>query len=239
MSENIGGNQGEQPPNKNKRKGTQYNSREADLIRELVKSRLARNENLVFEDMGEYEVPPRFQFPMPKKPALTIWYGRMKFNMACIRLFEGVQYIIPSVNRKKKRIAAIMCTEEESASVEWARINKKGQWVNKDIISDDYTANIFQLMNWNKECRYKVMGQVADSDVGLILVFDLEEDGVMFEPKPQEFTDPVTGEVKKKQVKYYPDFYKGRIGKYYNDYAAARQINMFEQVSEYTTPDQS
>ena len=238
MSENNGGHQGE--TNQKKPKGTQYNSREAELIRELVKSRLARNEELEFEEVGEYEVPPRFQFPMIKKPSLTIWFGRMKFNMACIRLFEGIQYIIPSVNRKKKRIAAIMCAEEESASVEWARINKEGKWVNKDITSEEYTANIFELMNWNKECRYKVMGHVSNSDVGLILVFDWVEDGVMYEPKPQEYTDPVTGEVKKKQVKYYPDFYKGRIGKYYDDYAAARQLNMFEQVSEYDTPaDQS
>ena len=218
---------------KGKPKGAQYDSHEAELIRELVKSRLARNEELEYENVGEYEVPPRFQFSMIKKPALTIKYGKLKFNMACIRLFEGIQFIIPSVNRKKKRIAAIMCAEEESASVEWARINKKGQWVNKDITSEEYTTTIFDLMNWNKECRYRVMGHVANSDVGLILVFDLEEDGVMFEAKPREYTDPVTGEVKKKQVKYYPDIYKGRIGKYYEDYAAARQLNMFEEISEY------
>jgi len=62
MSENNGGHQGE--TNQKKPKGMQYNSREAELIRELVKSRLARNEELEFEEVGEYEVPPRFQFPM-------------------------------------------------------------------------------------------------------------------------------------------------------------------------------
>ena len=57
----------------------------------------------------------------------------------------------------------------------------------------------------------------------------------MFKPKPEEYTDPVTGEVKKRQVKYYPDFYKDRIGRYYDDYAAVRQMNMFERIEEYTT----
>lgn len=219
---------------KKKPRRSQYSAREAELIRELVRVRLEQKENLEFESLAEYEVPPRTQFSMLKKPALTIKYGMLKFNMACIRLFEGVQFIIPSINRKKKRIAAIMCYEEEASSVEWAR-QKNDQWVNKDIRSDDYTERVFRVMpGWNRECRYKVLGRVAQSDRGLILVFDLEE-AIMFKPKPEEYTDPVTGEVKKRLVKYYPDFYKERIGRYYDDYAATRQINMFEQIEEYST----
>ena len=45
---------------------------------------------------------------------------------------------------------------------------------------------------------------------------------IMFTPKPQEYTDPLTGEMKKKQMKFFPDTYKNRIGKSYNDYIADR-----------------
>ena len=89
-----------------KDKGQQYTAREAELIRELVRSRLEQNEELEFEPLSEYEVPPRTQFSMLKKPAVTIKFGMLKFNMACIRLFEGVQYIIPSINRSKKRLVS-------------------------------------------------------------------------------------------------------------------------------------
>lgn len=71
---------------------------------------------------------------------------------------------------------------------------------------------MFRMMNRNRECRYKVLGRVANSDQGLVMLFDLEE-AIMFTPQPQEFTDPMTGEVKKKQVKFFPDIYKGRIGR--------------------------
>ena len=219
---------------KKKPGGGQYSAKEADLIRQLVRARLEQNEKLEFEELDEYEVPPRTQFSMLKKPSLTIKFGFLKFNMACIRLFEGVQFIIPSINRKKRRIAALMCYEEESASVEWAR-QKNDQWVNKDIRSDDYTKRVFELMSeWNRECRYKALGRVTQSDRGLILVFDLDE-AIMFEPKPEEYTDPITGEIKKRQVKYYPDFYKDRIGRYYDDYAATHQLSLFEQLEDYST----
>ena len=49
-----------------------------------------------------------------------------------IRLFEGIKYVLPILHPNKKRLALIMCPEEDSASVEWAR--QKGEnWVNKDI----------------------------------------------------------------------------------------------------------
>ena len=96
----------------------------------------------------------------------------------------------------------------------------------------EFVENIFKLMNWNRECRYKVLGRVANSDQGLCMLFDLEE-AIMFTPKPQEYTDPVTGEMKKKQMKFFPDAYKDRIGKSYNDYVADHQMNMFEDFIGY------
>ena len=54
---------------------------------------------------------------------------------------------------------------------------------------------MFRMMNWNRECRYKVLGRVANSDQGLVMLFDLEE-AIMFTPQPQEFTDPMTDQTK-------------------------------------------
>ena len=135
------------------------------------------------------------------------------------------------VHQIKNSLALIMCPEEDSASVEWAR--QKGEnWVNKDITSLEFVENIFRLMNWNRECRYKVLGRVANSDQGLCMLFDLEE-AIMFTPKPQEYADPLTGEMKKKQMKFFPDTYRNRIGKSYNDYIADHQMNMFEDFIGY------
>ena len=186
---------------------------------------------LEYEKFDGYELPPRTQFSMLNKPAVSIKYGVMKFNMACIRLFEGIKYVLPILHPNKKRLALIMCPEEDSASVEWAR--QKGEnWVNKDITSLEFVENIFRLMNWNRECRYKVLGRVANSDQGLCMLFDLEE-AIMFTPKPQEYADPLTGEMKKKQMKFFPDTYRNRIGKSYNDYIADHQMNMFEDFIGY------
>ena len=209
-----------------KSRAQELSVREISLIRELAQIRKEHKRELEYEKFDGYELPPRTQFSMLNKPAVSIKYGVMKFNMACIRLFEGIKYVLPILHPNKKRLALIMCPEEDSASVEWAR-RKDENWVNKDITSLEFVENIFRLMNWNRECRYKVLGRVANSDQGLCMLFDLEE-AIMFTPKPQEYTDPLTGEMKKKQMKFFPDAYKNRIGKSYNDYIADHQMNMFE-----------
>ena len=213
--------------------GQSYNYSDQELIRRLVKSRMAQKQQLEYEDLDGYVLPPRTQFSMLKKPAVTIKYGRMTFNMACIRLFESVQYILPLIHPEKKKLTIVTCAEEESASVQWARIRSTdGEWVNRDITSDDFIHNVYKMMGWKLGCRYKVLGRVANSREGLVLVFELEE-AVMFDSKPVEIVNEETGEVKKKQVKYYPDAYKDVIGKSYNDYVEARQMNLFEYLEDY------
>ena len=78
----------------------------------------------------------------------------------------------------------------------------------------------------SSECRTR-RGVLAAESAG---TFTFER---RFTPKPQEYTDPVTGEMKKKQMKFFPDTYKDRIGKSYNDYIADHQMNMFEDFIGY------
>ena len=205
--------------------------REVELIQELAKARLEVKTALEFEDLEGYELPPRTQFSMLKKPAVTFKFRQMTFNTAAVRLFEGIQFILPIVHPDKKRIAAVMCPEEESASVQWSR-QKEDVWVNRAITSEEFVMKIYQMMGWNYECRYKILGRVANSSTGLILLFDLE-DSIMFTPQKQEFIDPKTGETKKREIKYYPDQYRDRIGRSFNDYVATRQLNLFEDFQGY------
>lgn len=216
----------------NQYQGESFTKKEQELIAQLVTMRKEQKQDLPFENLDGYEVPPRTQFSMLKKPALTFKLGKMEFNCAAIRLFAGITQILPIVNRPKKRLAAIPCKEEESASVEWSRL-KNDVYVSKNISALDYVEKIFEIMNWDRTCRYKALGRLAQTERGLVLVFDLTE-AIMFAPKPLEYTDKITGQKKKRQVKYYPDEYKYKIGKSYNDYVAFQQQSLFENLEEYT-----
>ena len=75
-----------------KSRAQELSVREISLIRELAQIRKEHKRELEYEKFDGYELPPRTQFSMLNKPAVSIKYGVMKFNMACIRLFEGIKY---------------------------------------------------------------------------------------------------------------------------------------------------
>lgn len=116
--------------------------------------------------------------------------------------------------------------------MEWARL-KKDKWVNRSISCPEYVQSIYRVMNWNKECRYKVYGHLANSERGLVLVFDLSA-AVMFDPLPEEYFDKRSGKMKKRVNKYYPDEIRMKLGRSYSDYMAAQQTSSFESLSSYT-----
>ena len=220
--------------------GQVLTSKDIDTLQQLIHSIAGDKIDAVYEDLDGYEVPPATQFSMLKKPAVTIKDGHMTFNMACIRLFENIQFVLPVVNEKRHRLAVIPCKEEEMSAIDWARKRSDDTWTNRTITNRDLVSKIGVFMQWNKDSRYKVLGEVRLSSRGPILVFDLDE-AVMFSKQEVECLDESTGEitVKKKDIKYYPDKYMGRIGMSYSDYAEARQLSFFEDFSNYFGQDGS
>ena len=226
----------EQEITKKNGSGDSYNFNDQELIRQLIQSRMSQGQKLEVEDLSDYELPPRSQFSMLSKPAVTFKFGQMTFSMASVRLFEACSFVLTPVHRGKKRMSVVPCTDEEASSLQWSRKRQAdGLVVNRGITSREFIAKIYKMMGWSVNCRYKVMGRLA---IGKpynipILVFDLEE-AIMFDSKPVEIKNEETGEVKKQQVMYYPDKYKDCIGKSYMDYMEGKQMTMFEYLDEYT-----
>ena len=215
------------------KKVTGISKREADLIREYTRTRLEAQEEVPYEDLNDFEIPLSVQLSMVSKPAVSIKYKQMTFNMACIRLFEGVIHVVPSLSRNKQKLAIIMRKEEGASTVQWARM-KGDKYVNRTVTSLDFIESIYDMMGWDRNRRYKAVGSVANSAEGLILVFDLGDAG-MYPELPDEYVDRKTGAIKKRWPTYYPDKYKGKIGKTYGEYVAAEQLSMFENLEDYSS----
>ena len=87
------------------------------------------------------------------------------------------------------------------------------------------------------EIAGKIIGRIANSDKGLILLFDLEE-AICFEPTKKEVVNPVTGKKTVVNNKIYPKKYEGKIGMDYNDYVSGDMNSKFENLGEYIEDSQ-
>ena len=210
--------------------GESYSSRDQELIQQLIQSRLSQKEELEYDPLDDYEVPPRTQFSMLSKPAVVIRRKQLTFSASSIRLFKGVVHILPMASRKRHRLCVVPLSEEEQRSVQWAR-QKDEKWINKPITSDGFIENIFAFMQWNPKYRYKALGHITNSPRGLVLAFDLD-DAIFYTGQTTDFLDEKTGTIRKKKDVFFPKQYKNRIGTPYNDYMNRRQMDLFEDFED-------
>ena len=58
-----------------------YSPKDQELIKQLIRSRLDQKAQMEYEELEGYELPPRSQFSMLSKPALSIKYKEFTCNM--------------------------------------------------------------------------------------------------------------------------------------------------------------
>ena len=82
------------------------------------------------EDIDDYEVDDSFNyegfqvvrgefFAHIFEPSLTFNRGRISFNMACINKLPSIDYVLPLVSSKERRVAIKPTTEDVKDSFVW------------------------------------------------------------------------------------------------------------------------
>ena len=160
--------------------------------------------------------------------------GQITFNTACINFYEDTNYVQVLVDEKGQRVAIRRCGQYDKDAMQWARFQKKdGKRVTKYIKSDIVCGRIFEMMNWESQYRYKILGTrmiYADADIVLFLLGD----AVPFE------TSFVTGEDGKKKRKinsFLPPKWRDSFGDYVPDHDRKQAEGMRDALTLFNTSD--
>ena len=109
---------------------------------------------------------------------MTISEGQITFNTACLKKFENVEYVEILFNSIEKCIAVRPCDKDNINAVKWGTI-RNGKWAVLPKSCKGFSEPLFELMDWNDECKYRFRGQYSKEDNEQILLFDLEEPEVI------------------------------------------------------------
>ena len=183
-------------------------------------------------DFDDFEMPRAELFGDNKNPAFTVNVKVVGANSVCVRQLWDVDYVEFAISHKRQLLLLVPCSEYVVQGYRWAR-EKDGKRYATTRTGEPFVLSICQMMGWDPKCRYKVLGEVRNSDRGLILVFDMTE-CICYEKGKEAYTNPATGEVKQRQIKRYLDESNNHIGKPYNDYEAERKLNQFENTGGYS-----
>lgn len=151
-------------------------------------------------DLAGYQVTKAELFSHARDAAITIWVDRIKFNMACLRRFPGVTHIQLLIHPEEKRLIIRPCDKDAPDSLRWAVGGGERELRNRDMICRIFAKKVFDLMGWNSEYRYKMLGKPAVSGSEVLFLFKLT-DFELFVSNP-----------KKKSHSYLPDDWRDYFG---------------------------
>ncbi len=138
------------------------------------------NENFQFEidknfAYKGYEVVHSEYFANINEPCIT--FNNMKFyaNSVCVNKLSGVNYVQILVNPETHKLVIRPSKEDEKDSFLWCNINNKnGKNKPRKITCRIFFAKLMELMQWNSEHRYRILGKLIKSEDEYLFVFDLD-----------------------------------------------------------------
>ena len=162
-----------------------------------------------------YQRVSSYFFPSSDDLFLTISDGRMRFNAACLRKFEDVEYVELLINTVNNCIAIRPCEKDNPNAIHWGKL-KENKWVVSSLSCRGLSKVLFGLMSWEDEGKYRFKGQFRSNGNDKMLIFELDEpvitktiEQVIVPENADENTEEI---VVQETVKIYPASWAATFG---------------------------
>lgn len=207
-----------------------------------------------------YQVVRRELFAHLREPAVVIRRDSVTFNTACIAGLEDAVYIQILVNQDSKRMVVRKCEENDKDALRWC-VAKPDKRKSRKMTNKIFSAMMYEMMGWNLDCRYKILGHKITFEDETIYVFDLMETEIFLDIKGKRAKKDTEGqfttekansieetasnsidnersveEIKRKnRIPFYPKEWKDSFGLPVEEHRKALEINMLDGYAEFTT----
>ena len=168
--------------------------------------------------MGGYQLVRGEYFPSNDRPAMTISNGKLRFNTACLKKFEDVEYVELLLNTVKNCIAIRPCAQDNPNAIHWGKIRDE-RWVVSTLGCKGLSRTLSDLMSWEDEGQYRFSGQYRENGEDRLLLFSLEEPIItkteeqIVVPEEPESDDQPEEIVIREKVRVYPEAWATTFGR--------------------------
>lgn len=146
-----------------------------------------------------YQVVRREFFAHLREPAVVIRRDSVTFNTACIAGLEDAVYIQILVNQDNKRMVVRKCEENDKDALRWC-IEKPDKRKSRKMSNKLFSAMMYDMMGWNTDCRYKILGHKITHEDETMYIFDLLETEIFMDTKRKKKANPDSLEKKEELV---------------------------------------
>lgn len=180
-----------------------------------------------------YQVVRGEYFAHTLEPCVTFADCKIGFNKACIRKLPGIEYVQVLVNRRDRKLVIRPSSDDMKDSFTWLSASGNPRTITCRL----FYAMLVDMMGWNPNYRYKLIGKLVHSQTELILVFDLNATEIF----RRELQKTETGEEKWRTSRkpVFPDEWKDQFGLPVEENQRVFQINIFDGYAVFGLKDKS
>lgn len=169
-----------------------------------------------------YQVVRGEYFAHINEPSITLADSKFYVNTACIRKAPATEYVQVLVNSQQKKLAVRPCKEDDKDSFVWCTAKRKPKYISCQM----FFAMIVDLLRWNPDYRYKIIGKLVSSHGELLFLFDLQSTEIY----QRTYIINEDGSQKRQSSRkpQYPTGWKDQFGLPVEQHRKAMQVNIFD-----------
>ena len=183
-------------------------------------------------DFNGYQVVRREFFAHTFEPSITFNNYKVYVNTACLNKFPHADCVQLLINRESHILALRPCAESERDAFAWCNTSG-GKRRPRQVTGKFFFAKLFELMDWNIDYRYKLIGKVIHANDEYLIVFDLNASEI-YQRIAKDGGKPKTA-----RTPVFPAGWKDQFGLPSREHQKSLQINIFDGYAIYGIKDSS
>ena len=166
------------------------------------------------------------------EPSITFNNCMVSLNTACLKRLPNVDYVQILINPEDKKLAVRPSSENEKDSFLWCT-TKTAKRKPKQITCRMFFAKVIQLMEWNPNYRYKLLGKIIRSGDEYLFIFDLTATEIY-----QRIMHD-GGKPKTSRTPVFPAEWQNQFGLPVEEHRRLLQVNIFDGYTVFGIKDKS
>lgn len=182
-------------------------------------------------DLSEFQVVRREFFAHTKEPSVTFADCKFYVNSVCLNKFPHSDYVQVMIKKETKVLVLRPCDETAKDCLPWSKITKHGKREPKATSSKVIFMLIADLMNWDLNYKYKMLGKLVHANGLYLIVYDLTA------AETYKRIQSDDGKQITSRIPVYPLEWQNQFGMPFNEHEKALHVNIFDGYAIYTIKD--
>lgn len=157
-------------------------------------------------------------------PAICFDGTRVSVNTACLHKLPNTEYIQFLINSSERKLVLRSCEEDDKNSFKWCN-EKDGKRISRKIVCNIFSAMLSELMGWDMENRYRIIGSVINANSERVILFNLNDYETICYTTSQSETKTAARKSR------FPEEWRDRFGLTVEEHERSIKVNLFDDYT--------